>query len=290
MGMRPHLLATPFVVDAFGAVARHYNFNVRPTPVRSSAIAPPRRCRPLRSKSPRADINWRSCAITFAPGTDVTITFLSGDDYRHNVEAATALRSAGYNPVPHIAAREMASREALDDFLAWLRGEAGVTRILLISGDTAPAGGPFKSSLDVRASGLLEARGITRLGVAGHPEGHPYLETAEALDVLDAWREWGHERKIHVEVMTQFCFESGHRRARRPGAAGHADAALAAHLRSRMTLQIWNLNSLKKLSTPRLFATRCSGSTRHVCSASSDLNSTMVTRSPSSAMKPLCEM
>jgi methylenetetrahydrofolate reductase (NADPH) len=144
----------------------------------------------------------------FAPATDVTITFLPGDNYRHNVETAAALRRAGYNPVPHIAAREMASREALDDFLARLRDEADVTRILLISGDTALARGPFKSSLDVCASGLLEARGIARLSIAGHPEGHPYLETAEALDVLHAWRQWGRERKIQVEIMTQFCFES----------------------------------------------------------------------------------
>ena len=144
----------------------------------------------------------------FAPGTDVTITFLPGDNYRHNVETASALRCAGYNPVPHIAAREMPSREALDDFLARLRGEADITRIQLIAGDTALARGPFKSSLDVRASGLLEARGIARLSVAGHPEGHPYLETAEALDVLDTWQAWGCERKILVEIMTQFCFEA----------------------------------------------------------------------------------
>ena len=64
----------------------------------------------------------------FAEGTDVTITFLPGDNYRHNVETATALRRAGYNPVPHIAAREMASREALNDFLARARGEADVSR------------------------------------------------------------------------------------------------------------------------------------------------------------------
>ena len=144
----------------------------------------------------------------FVPGTEVTITYLPGDNYRHNVETATALRRAGYNPVPHIAAREMASREALDDFLARLRDAADVTRILLISGDTALARGPFKSSLDVCASGLLEAHGIARLSVAGHPEGHPYLETAETLDVLDGWRAWGRERNIQVEVMTQFCFES----------------------------------------------------------------------------------
>ena len=132
----------------------------------------------------------------FAPGTDVTITFLPGDNYRHNVETASALRRAGYNPVPHVAAREMASHEALDDFLARLRGEADVTRILLISGDTALARGPFKSSLAICASGLIESRGIARLSVAGHPEGHPYMEAAETFAVLEAWREWGRGREI----------------------------------------------------------------------------------------------
>ena len=79
----------------------------------------------------------------FAAGTDVTITFLPGDNYRHNVETAAALRRAGFNPVPHIAAREMASREVLDDFLKRARGEADVSRILLIAGDVATTRGPF---------------------------------------------------------------------------------------------------------------------------------------------------
>ena len=49
----------------------------------------------------------RELRENFAPGIDVTITFLPGDNYRHNVETAAALRRAGFNPVPHIAAREM---------------------------------------------------------------------------------------------------------------------------------------------------------------------------------------
>ncbi len=81
----------------------------------------------------------------FPAGTNVTITFLPGDNYRHNVDTAAALRRAGFNPVPHIAAREMPSREALDDFLARARGEADVTRILLIAGDVAAARGEFRS-------------------------------------------------------------------------------------------------------------------------------------------------
>jgi methylenetetrahydrofolate reductase (NADPH) len=144
----------------------------------------------------------------FAPGIDVTITFLPGDNYRHNIETAIALRHAGFNPVPHIAVREMASGPMLDDFLARLNGEAGVTRILLIAGDVAAAKGPFKSTLDACASGLIEAHGIRRLSVAGHPEGHPFLEQADALKVLGAWRDWGRRTNIRVDVVTQFCFES----------------------------------------------------------------------------------
>ena len=144
----------------------------------------------------------------FADGTDVTITFLPGDNYRHNVETAAALRRAGFNPVPHIAAREMASREALDDFLARARGEADVSRILLIAGDVAAAKGPFKSTRDVCASGLIEAHGIASVSVAGHPEGHPFLELPDALKGLKAWRDWGRQTGTRVDVVTQFCFES----------------------------------------------------------------------------------
>jgi methylenetetrahydrofolate reductase (NADPH) len=144
----------------------------------------------------------------FAPGIDVTITFLPGDNYRHNVETAAALRRAGFNPVPHIAAREMHSYEALGDFLSRARGEADVTRILLIAGDVAAAKGPFKSSYDAAASGLIETHGITSVSIAGHPEGHPFLDDDHVFKSLAAWREWSARTGIHVNAVSQFCFES----------------------------------------------------------------------------------
>lgn len=144
----------------------------------------------------------------FAPGTDVSITFLPGDNYRHNVQTAAGLRGAGFNPVPHIAAREVASREALDDFFRRLRGEADVGRLLLIAGDLAIAKGPFKASRDIAASGLIEAHGFGRVSVAGHPEGHPYLDPAQAMKTLGLWRDWGRERTVALDIVTQFCFEA----------------------------------------------------------------------------------
>jgi methylenetetrahydrofolate reductase (NADPH) len=144
----------------------------------------------------------------FSAGRDVSITFLPGDNYRHNVGTAAALRRAGFNPVPHIAAREIPSREALDDFLARARGEADVRRLVLIAGDVAGAKGPFKSSRDVAGSGLIEAHGVASVSVAGYPEGHPWLEGDHAFDALAAWRGWGGRSGVRVDIVTQFCFES----------------------------------------------------------------------------------
>ena len=144
----------------------------------------------------------------FSPGIDVTITFLPGDDYRHNVETAAALRRLGFNPVLHVAAREMRSRDALDDFLARARGEAEANRVLVIAGDTLRALGPFKSSADICLSGAIEGHGIRAVSFAGHPEGHPQLDAEKAMMALAAKRDWGRRVGVRVDLVSQFCFES----------------------------------------------------------------------------------
>src|SRR3984957_7072871 len=144
----------------------------------------------------------------FNPGIDVTVTFLPGDDYRHNVETAAALRRLGFNPVLHIAAREMRSRDALDDFLGRARAEAEVNRILVIAGDSLRTVGPFKSSADICAGGAIEAHGIHAVSFAGHPEGDPHLSAEKAMAALSAKREWGRRVGIRVDLVSQSCFES----------------------------------------------------------------------------------
>ena len=66
---------------------------------------------------------------------------------RNPSTAAIRLRAAGLEPVPHIAVRNFASVDALDDFLARLNGEAEVRRVLVIAGDRAEHG-PFRSAAD----------------------------------------------------------------------------------------------------------------------------------------------
>src|SRR5687767_1424780 len=68
------------------------------------------------------------------PGANVYITFLPGSDFADTIAVAVRLRREGFNPVPHIAARSIASKALLDTHLQQLADEAGLNQVLLIGG------------------------------------------------------------------------------------------------------------------------------------------------------------
>jgi methylenetetrahydrofolate reductase (NADPH) len=143
----------------------------------------------------------------FEPGTEVFITYLPDQAIEESIRMAASLAAARFVPVPHVAARALTSREELRRFLETAAGEAGVDRILAVAGDRDRAQGPLTSALDVIESGLLEAAGISGVGLAGHPEGHPAV-ASEALDraLLDKLAAAA-RRGLRPRVVTQFCFE-----------------------------------------------------------------------------------
>jgi len=60
------------------------------------------------------------------PGTVVYITFLPGSDFNDTVAVASRLRSEGFIPVPHFAARSIKDEKTLNENLARVVGESGV--------------------------------------------------------------------------------------------------------------------------------------------------------------------
>src|SRR5256886_8244741 len=114
-----------------------------------------------------------ACADLLDPGTAVYISMPPGQSYHGNVALATRLKRAGFRPVPHVAARRIASRDALDEYLARAAGEASVDSALVIGGDSDRTSGPFESSLRLLETGLFQRHGIVHVGVAGFPAGHP---------------------------------------------------------------------------------------------------------------------
>lgn len=125
------------------------------------------------------------------------------------IEPAARLRAAGFEPVPHLAARLFDSIGMLDDVVARLVAQAGVRRVLVIAGDHDRPAGPFASSLEVIECGLLQRCGVIEIGVAGYPEGHPRLPELALDQALAAKVEAAEQTGLAVHIVTQFAFDAG---------------------------------------------------------------------------------
>jgi len=124
------------------------------------------------------------------------------------VALATRLGRAGFRPVPHVAARRIASRDMLDAYLARAAGEAGVDSALVIGGDSDRPSGPFDSSRSLLETGLFQRHGVVRIGVAGYPEGHPKIAAGALETELAAKKSLARQAGLDLQVVAQFCFES----------------------------------------------------------------------------------
>lgn len=142
-------------------------------------------------------------------GTTVNVTQLPGSDLSDTIAVCRRLRAEGMEPVPHIAARSIESEAALANYLAGLTEEAGVTEVLVIGGGVDSPVGTYTETMDVLRSGRLEAAGIRKVGVAGHPEGSPDISADGLATALKAKNEWAAKTGIETYIETQFCFDAG---------------------------------------------------------------------------------
>src|SRR5262245_1170559 len=140
-------------------------------------------------------------------GTHVYVSAVAGRPLEEIVDAAIKLRNAGFEPVPHLAVRNFASEHALEDFLARVSGGAGVTRLLVIGGDRDHPAGPLRSSIEVIDGGALKRHGITDIGIAGYPDGHPRISPGDLERALADKIEAAQATGLNLSIVSQFCFE-----------------------------------------------------------------------------------
>ena len=140
-------------------------------------------------------------------GTRVYLSAVPNRPPDESLAAAMQIRAAGLEPVPHVAVRNFASEQALDDFLARLNGEASVDNILVIAGDRNECG-PFRRALDAIDNGVLRRRGIRSIGIAGYPQGHPRIGDDELNRALAKKIAAAEATGLNPEIVTQFCFDA----------------------------------------------------------------------------------
>ncbi|MCY4052215.1 MAG: methylenetetrahydrofolate reductase [Gammaproteobacteria bacterium] len=141
-------------------------------------------------------------------GTTVYITFLPGSDFQDTVKVAKRLREEGFEPVPHFAARSIANKKALNEYLSSVVGEAGVDHVLCIAGAVDKPVGQFTDSMQILNTGLFDQYGICQIAVAGHPEGSPDM-TDESITAALNWKNaYFQTTDANLYLVTQFVFES----------------------------------------------------------------------------------
>ena len=191
--------------------------------------------------SPRDELAGEGLRELLNPGTTVFVNH-PGSVTHHDIVAACAkLRRAGFTAVPHIAARRLASFTQASDFLRRAAAEAEVRCALMIGGDPERPVGPFRDSLDLLATGVVERHGLRQVMFAGHPEGHPRIASTDLDAALEAKVALARQRGLEVSLVTQFGFQAspilswiGSLRARgvdcpvRIGVAGPASIATLA--------------------------------------------------------------
>lgn len=136
----------------------------------------------------------------------VTVTSSPRRGLEPTLEITEELARGGYSAVPHLAARLVRDERHLAEILSRL-DEAGVSDAFVVAGDSDRPVGDFADALQLlRAIERLRRSGPGRtlqvLGVAGYPEGHPFVAVGDLDRALLAKRE------LSSYVVTQMCFDA----------------------------------------------------------------------------------
>lgn len=149
-----------------------------------------------------------AAAPRILPGSTISIPYLPGQDDQARLAAARAVRALGFEPMPHLSARRIASLAELDAFVTRAVAEAGVERCFVIAGDPSTPVGPFADSASLIETGVFERAGVRVVGVGGHPEGHPVMSASDRWEVLERKCQMIASRGMAPLIITQFGFDA----------------------------------------------------------------------------------
>lgn len=124
-----------------------------------------------------------------------------------NLQTLRLLKQSGFEPIPHLAARRLTSREELQEFVDRAVQDAGVRKILLIGGDVDRSNGPFANAEEVLRSGMLQDAGLVAVGIAAYPEPHPRITESELEHSLATKIELLTRSRLKPFVVTQFSLD-----------------------------------------------------------------------------------
>jgi len=133
-----------------------------------------------------------SCvAVTCSPSKGIDAT----------LDVAERLVERGFETVPHIAAKCVRSDIHLHEILQRIDA-MNIEGVFVIGGDAAKSAGPYSTALQLLRAMSERDHGVTEIGVAAYPEGHPQADNEQLLQQLQEKQKYCHY------FVTQMCFDA----------------------------------------------------------------------------------
>ncbi len=140
-------------------------------------------------------------------GARVNVAYLGNESVEQRIAAAGAVKEAGFVPVPHIAARRLATHGELAELLKALNDNGAGDHILVIAGDPGMPEGPYADALALIETAPLDEHGVQTVSVSGYPDGHPGISTGGLWAALETKASVLVRQGRGGDIITQFCFD-----------------------------------------------------------------------------------
>jgi len=135
------------------------------------------------------------------------VSHLPKQSFNDTLAACMVVRMADFEPIPHIPVRLLESQKELFELIDNAVRQ-GVREVLLVSGDYPEARGPFSKVSDVLRAGDLRSRGLERVSLGGHPEGHARVSLQEIRAAEVEKAQIAQQTGLEASFVTQFFFDA----------------------------------------------------------------------------------
>jgi len=154
---------------------------------------------------PQKDFDCARMQQFLPPKTRVFIPHLPKTTLQEIIDTAKSLKLAGFEPIPHIAARRISDEVELEILLSSLY-DLKVQELLLIAGSRNEPVGEYQHCIDLLNSEIFNQFRFKRLLFAGHPEGHTNIDKGGIETALLKKIQLAGSRGYETAIVTQFCF------------------------------------------------------------------------------------
>lgn len=135
------------------------------------------------------------------PGSYVAVTCSPSKGVEETLAMSARIAARGFRVVPHIAARMVRDEAHLGEIMARL-DDMPIVSLFVPGGDATSAAGKYVKALDLLRDIAEFDHRFEDIGVAGHPEGHPFVSAEIMLEELSRKQPYSNY------VVTQMCFDA----------------------------------------------------------------------------------